>query len=135
VTTIIIGSNRFVDCGSIIRLGASDIVRVQPDPLRLDFDVPAFENRGAFAVKENVAQTEGLRVIAGPSTTSLFLGEFALVAATQLATDIIHLHLDLRPIGLNIFDDGKTLFVGPMQFTESGMQGAACAVQLGPPGP
>jgi hypothetical protein len=135
VTTVVFGSNHFVDCGTLVAFGSEPILRVDLGPLRLTLVTPAALPSGrTISVVDNEGNPSSsieVRVIKNDSSVAIFWGEQPLVIATELDADTVSLRADLRPIGINLYDDATGLHIGNMHLVGSTFSGAAVAFQLG----
>lgn len=72
-----------------------------------------------------------VRVVASDRSVAIFWEESPLVIATLLADTLVSLRVDLRSIGINLFDDANGLHVGGNHFAGNWISGAPTAVALG----
>jgi hypothetical protein len=134
VSVVILGQNRFIDCGVIIGYGGRPLLRVVFDPLGIDLATP----HGKRSVEIRVDRTgriepedPGTRVVRGENVFTIFWKGHAVLAATQLDLETAHVRLDLRPLGIKIYDDFQGLHSGTNTFAENEIRGAATAIALG----
>lgn len=124
--TVILGGNQFIDCQNILSYRGQAVLRVLVNPLRVEINAPA-DIPGAPnpVVLRNVQSERSFGVF----TT----GDRAVALATLLdpEREIVHLTLDLRPLGMNIYDDPQGLHVGNNLFSMNVIEGAATAISLG----
>jgi hypothetical protein len=79
-----------------------------------------------------LADPEGnVRVVASDKSVAVFWQEDPLAIATLFDKDKVHLRLDLRPIGMNVFDDALGLQAGSNRFAGNTIAGASTAIALG----
>ena len=122
--TVILGGNRFVDCQNILSHKGNLVLRVRMSPLHVEInpppDIPGDSNPVVHVNSERSC---------GVFTTS----DRAVALATLLdpEREIVHLTLDLRPLGMNIYDDPQGLHVGNNLFTMNVVEGAVTAISLG----
>ncbi|MGH7434304.1 MAG: hypothetical protein ACRENE_01355 [Polyangiaceae bacterium] len=135
MTTVLFGSNRFVDCSTLIASGGQAVLRVLTGPLRVTLATPPNLPSGrTVKVSDNVRGAESspkVQVVKSDTAVAIFWDQSPLVIATQLEPDVVSLRADLRSVGINIFDDAAGLHVGGMQFRNSGVVNASVAFQLG----
>ncbi len=119
MTTVLIATNRFTDCRTILGLREHALLRVAADPLRVSLSTPPDLPSGrAMAVEDNVNVSQGdearraLRIVAGARAVGVFWEESPLVLATLIDPETIHVRLDLRKLGINVYDDADGLHVG-----------------------
>lgn len=124
--TVILGGNRFIDCQNILSYKGQPVLRVRTSPLHVEInpppDIPGVPNP---VVLRNVQSERSFGVF----TT----GDRAVALATLLDPEkqIVHLTLDLRPLGMNIYDDPQGLHVGSNLFSMNVVDRAATAINLG----
>jgi hypothetical protein len=103
---VILGSNEFVDCPTLIAYKGKPVLRVTLNPLRVSLDPPS-----------DLPSVE-LRHVTTERSDAVIAGQQAIAIGTLIDPDTVHLALDLRPIGMNVVADvggiriGKTFFVG-----------------------
>ena len=71
-----------------------------------------------------------VRVVASDKSVAVFWDEAPLAIATLLDESTVSLRLDLRPIGINLFDDALGLHVGTNSFARNEISGFETAVAL-----
>ena len=114
-------------------------LKVESNPLRLTVvtppDLPSGRVVRVVANKESTSDAvlgpRPVKVVATGGSVSIFWEKFLIAVATELSPDTVHVHVDFRPIGLNVFDDATGLHVGGMHFVNSGISKAAVAFALG----
>lgn len=134
MTTIACGSNRFVDCPVIIGIRGRPLLSIVANPPRVSLTTPA-ELRSGRSVQVRDNQSEApdgnVRVVATDKSVAIFWGEDALVIATLLEPETIVLKIDLRPVGMNLFEDAAGLHIGGNTIVGNLFEGNAPAVELG----
>jgi hypothetical protein len=135
MTDVVLGTNRFVGCDTIVSLEQQALLRVHTSPLRVSLTTPPNLPSGMHVqVVDNVKQTESLEnvvVVAGDTSVAIFWSETPLVIATLLAESLVSLRVDLRPIGINMFDDANGLHIGGNHFSGNWISGSSTAIALG----
>ncbi len=135
-----LGTNHFVDCDAIISIKGAPALKVTISPLRLTVATPADLPSGRLVrVIDNRPEPVGssavsplVRVVASEKSVAVFWDQFLIAVATLLDDQTtVHLHVDLRPIGINVFDDASGLHVGGMHFTQATIANSATAFSLG----
>lgn len=123
--TVILGKNRFVDCHAILGFDGRPLLKViavPGEPLAVNlYPLPADARKVPNAPFKTIASGESF---------GIFTGDDAIVTATRIAPDLVHLHVDLRAVGMNIYDDVAGLHIGGSTFAENEMVGAAIGVNL-----
>jgi len=122
---VILGGNQLIDCPTLLSYRGASVLRVLFSPFRLELRVPA-DLPGA-------PNPELLQHVTTDRSDAIFSpGDYAVAIATLLdpATEAAHLRLDLRPLGINIFDDPGGLHVGNNVFVGNVIEGAAVAINL-----
>ena len=135
MTTIVFGANQFVDCGALVAIGSQTILRVDTGPLRVTLVTPASLPSGRIVHvvdnEPNPTSSPHVRIVKSDSSVAIFWDHAPLVIATELEPSTVSLRADLRPIGLNLYDDATGLRIGDAHFMGSVFTGAAVAFQLG----
>jgi hypothetical protein len=135
VTTVIFGSNRFVDCTTLVAFRGIPLLSVLSSPLRVNLATPTSSpSKFIVDVVANVANARsspGVRVIKNEGSVAIFLAEAPLVIATLLSAEEVSLRADLRPVGIRLYDDATGLSIGSMHFARSTFSSAQVAVNLG----
>ena len=132
MTSILAGTNRFIDCESLIALGGSPVLRVQPNPLRVSLMLPEGDERLApVAVVENSVEADGAaRVDVSESAVSIYYRDQLVLSAILVKGGEIALVLDLRPLGLSVFTEATSLRVGSSRFVRNNFIGVEAAINL-----
>jgi hypothetical protein len=122
---VILGGNDFIDCQALLSLKGTPILRVLFNPLRVDLSLPPDVPSATTPLALTHVTTE-------LSDAVFASGNHAVAIATLInpATDTAHLLLDLRPVGLNIYDDPSGLHVGNNLFSGNVVKGAAVGINL-----
>ncbi len=120
MTTVILGSNRFVDCTNLIGFKSGPLLQIRSSPPEVILNIPL----------SLVVDDEPQQVVRSDTSFSIFKGDMALAIATQIKEDVVHLKLDLRPIGINVYDDVAGLHVGHNVFSNNQLERIATAINL-----
>lgn len=133
MSTVILGRNRFVDCGSLLVHGGVPFLRVEVDPLRIERRTPEYlpSGRRVRVDPSGHAPEDHVRVVATPQSFAILWDDDALATATLLEPETVHLKLDLRPLGINIYDDPGGLHIGGNLCSGNVVSKAAAAISLG----
>ena len=132
MSTVLLGRNRFVECESILAYKGTPILKVGFDPLRLELATPEGVLSRAVRVDQKGRSPEDrVRIVATPQSFAVFWENEALAVATLLDAETAHLKLDLRPLGINIYDDPDGLHIGQNIFSENVVSHSAAAINLG----
>jgi hypothetical protein len=131
-----LGGNEFVDCANIVEVRGEQLLRVAARPLRVSLTTPAgWDEARSVTVVENglTAGGPGARVLESEYSVVLLLRGVPVVTAMADPgnTGEIHLRVDLRPLGIQLFDDASGLHVGSNMFTGNRVSNAATAISLG----
>jgi len=131
VSTVLLGSNRFVDCGSILSFKGTPVLAVKLEPLRAELTTPEQPPLVHVHVNhEHSSPNDHVKTVATPRSFAIFWDDHALTLATLLDDLTIHLKLDLRPLGINIYDDPQGLHIGQNVFTGNVVKDCATAINL-----
>jgi hypothetical protein len=81
---------------------------------------------------ENAQSTsQDVQVVGTAQSFTIFRQDFPLVLASLVRPETVLLRLDLRPLGINIFDDFAGLHIGANVFVRNEVRNAAIAINLG----
>ncbi|HBH03556.1 MAG: hypothetical protein A2W08_16060 [Candidatus Rokubacteria bacterium RBG_16_73_20] len=132
MSTVLLGRNRFVECGSILAYKGVPLLSVAFDPLRLELATPEGlpSGRAVHVDPKGKSPEDRVRVVATPHSFAIFWGEDALAVATLLEAGTVHVKLDLRPLGINIYDDADGLHIGQNTFSGNVVSRSAVAISL-----
>lgn len=132
MSTVLLGRNRFVECESILAYKGTPILKVGFSPLRLELATPEGLPSRAARVDQKGGSPEGhVRIVATRQSFAIFWEDDALAVATLLDAETAHLKLDLRPLGIHIYDDSDGLHIGQNIFSENVVSHSAVAISLG----
>ena len=136
MSVVLLGSNRFEDCDSILSVRGVPLLRVLFTPLRLQL-MSAEAQPLPLGYSVRVAEHERfppdkVHVVSTPQSFAIFWDkEHALAIATLVDENTAHLRVDLRPLGINIHDDADGLHIGGNTFTRNVISRSATAINLG----
>jgi hypothetical protein len=134
LTTVLVGSNRFVDCETLIAIRGLELLRVSTNPLRVSLTTPPDLPSGKIViVTENQIQGPpgDVRVVATDKSVAIFWADAPIVIATLVQPDTVSLRIDLRPIGVNLFDEPASLHIAGNTYSSNTMRGGKVAIGLG----
>jgi hypothetical protein len=130
--SVIIGTNKITNCQVVIGLKEQPLLQVAFSPLRVSLRLPpGLPSKISFEIADNVIKGEGLilqpelRVVSGAKNVSIFWNNLLLLSATLLDEETAHLKIDLRPVGIAVFDDPEGLHIG------SSLANCMTAISLG----
>lgn len=136
---IVVGSNRFIDCQNVIVAGGAPVLRVAAPPLQISLGMPPRTPIQFFVVDNREEQLPDsnsagrLAIVAEREAFDAFWEKKRILGARlieEAGTFIIHLHLDLRPVGINIYNDLDTLFVGSIRLSGNVFERASAGIVL-----
>ena len=109
------------------------MLQVGVDPVHVELATPENLPSGrAVRVGQNArSPQENVRVVATTQSFAIFWLDYALAVATLLDAETVHLKLDLRPLGINIYDDFDGLHIGTNVFSRNEVSHAAVGINLG----
>ena len=135
--TIILGTNRLVDCQTILLVGGQPLLRVEENPLRLTVVTPPTLPSGRHvrvvqnAVEPPAAGESHVRVVSTERTVQLFWDSILFASVAALESGEINAHIDFRVLGLNMYDDMTGLHLGGLHMAQSSVAGAPAAFSFG----
>jgi hypothetical protein len=133
------GGNYFRDCVALLSYGNQVVLAVSGPPVRIDLAAPAPIFEVAVNIQQNklVGSSPGFfRVLPTPSpdtpdAVTILAGERPVLMAHSIDADEIILHVDLRALGVNIFDDASGLHIGDSTLANNKFEGSSTAIALG----
>jgi hypothetical protein len=130
---VLLGGNEFVDCENILAAKGEPLLSVRA-PLTVTVRTPQEwpQSQALSVVSNEVAppDQEGVQVFRdGLSVCVVFQG-FPMLFAVSEKPDRVLLRLDLRAIGINVFDDAQGLHIGGNLFRGNRISNAATAISL-----
>ena len=134
MTDVILGTNRFVDCDAIVAIRQHELLRVFTSPLRVSLttppDLPSGRSVQVVDSDSQLQSAANVQVVKGDRSVAIFWDETPLVIATLLGESLVSLRVDLRQIGVNLFDDADGLHIGSNLFAGNLVSGASTAISL-----
>ena len=128
------GGNQMQDCVALLSWQDQVVLAVQVSPLRITLKTP---KQGAdtlrVAVEDNriVDADAGVRVIDKVQSIAVMLHDAQIVLLLDIGEGNLLLHSDLRPLGMNIYDDAAGLHVGGSILRRNKFSGCSTAIALG----
>lgn len=133
--SVIVGSNKISNCHTLIGVKDQPLLRIEFPPLRIHLRLPRdLPSNVYFEIADNKVQgasIRDLRVISGDTNVSVFWKDFLILSATLLDQETVHLKLDLRPIGMVLYDDPQGLHIGSNLLARSLFANCMTAISLG----
>lgn len=132
---VILGGNSFVDCQTLLAYQGSPVLRVLLSPVRVTLSTPSgVPNVSHLVVDEGmVAPAEAGLIVAGDGLFTLIShpDRIPILMAVLANSDTVCLRIELRPLGMNIYDDVNGLHIGGNVFRGNDIRNAAIAINLG----
>ena len=133
MNSVLMGLNRFDNCRTLIAWGEHPVLKAEAGLSSLQFDTTGLGEKIRAVRVEGQNVTVGkevLSLVASDATTVLFGGNQAILIATRIDEHTLHIKLDLRPLGLNIFDDIAGLHVGRNVIASNSFNGCQVGIRL-----
>ena len=135
MTTVILGANQFIDCESIVSLRQHALLKVAVNPLRITLstppDLPSKRLVQVINNQPHMSSLSEVRIVKNVESVAIFWSQTPLLTATLLDPDTVSIRVDLRPLGINLHDDGGTLHVGTSEFSGNRFANSKIAIALG----
>jgi hypothetical protein len=135
---VVWGKNTLIDCVNLLGWGDQSVLRVREEPLRVDLSTPAtLPSQVELRVEGNVVRkdsTSSVRVSADPHAVTVVWKEVPILMAFRAegaGGNAVYLRVDLRPLGMKIFDDSEGLHVGGTVLADHELSGCSTAILLG----
>ena len=125
---VTLGGNVLIDCPTLLAFRGHPVVWVTTNPFDLQLNIP-----DDLPGSRNQALPDKVRTEHSDSVVFLSPGKYAVAIAILLSssTQEVYLRLDLRPLGINIFDDQAGLHVGSNVFVGNIVERSEVAINLG----
>jgi len=125
---VTLGGNVLIDCSTLLAFKGQPVVRVTTNPFDLQLNIP-----DDLPGQRNQALPEKVRTEHSDAVAFLTSGNYAVAIAVLLSplTQSVYLRLDLRPLGINIFDDQAGLHVGSNVLVGNIVERSEVAISLG----
>jgi hypothetical protein len=133
MNSILMGLNRFENCRTLIAWGEHPVLKAEAGLSSLQFDTTGLGARIRPVRIEGQNVTVGkedFHLVTSDSGTVLFGGDQAILFATQIDEHTIHIKLDLRPLGLNIYDDVTGLHIGGNTMAKNAFANCQVGIRL-----
>jgi hypothetical protein len=117
---VILGSNEFIDCPTLLAYRGRPVLRVGLNPLRVDLDPPA--DLPPVALHHRVTDR---------SDAIITEANQPVAVATLIDAETVNLALNLRPLGMNIVADLGGIHIGRNLFVGNVIEGAPIGINLG----
>lgn len=140
---VVWGGNRFIDCVDLLAWKDRSVLRVSAAPIRIDLritsavsEVPGTE----LEISENRAVSSApheVSVNRSPNAVALLWTALPILMAQDIGVDSISQHqmvllrVDLRPLGMNVFDDAAGIHVGGDLIARTAFSRCSRAITLG----
>jgi hypothetical protein len=136
VTTVELASNRFENCSVLIAVQQNPLLRIETEPLRVSLTTPpgGLPSGRCVAVVDNEMKAESagnVHVVASQTSVTVFWDTVPMVIATLLNPSTVSVRIDLRPLGINVFDDTRSLHVAASMLSGNQFSGSPTAIGLG----
>ncbi len=137
MSVVDIGSVRFGGWQAIIAAGERVLLAVKTNPLRVTLRTP-HPGSGVEVVENQLLRGAGIRIVVSPTAVAIILdGSVPLVMAHVAHDDseLVICRVELRPLGMAIWDDAEGLHVGAsvVALSELMTNGGGAAFQLAAP--
>jgi hypothetical protein len=135
--SVIIGTNKISNCRVLVGVKDQPLLQVTFSPFRVSLKLPRdLPSRISFEIIDNVineglAPDPDLRIVASETNVSVFWKDLLILSGTLLDGDTAHLKLDLRPVGLAIYDDPEGLHIGKNLLARASFENCMTAISLG----
>ncbi len=131
---VVLGGNEFVDCENILAASGEPLLSIRSTPLSITFRTPrAWPQSPAVTIVANevTSPQDGAHVVRDATSVSVVFRGFPMLVAISEGQDRVLLRLDLRPLGINVFDDAEGLHIGGNSYRGNRISNAATGISLG----
>ncbi len=142
---VVWGGNRMIDCVALLSWRNQTVLRISMSPVMIDFVVPSdgSSENGLrpleIVANELVSPKPGPREVEIKSSSggvAVLWRELPLITAQDIGVDgpsgqpMVLLHTDLRPVGMNVFDDAAGIHVGESLLARTAFDRCSTAIAL-----
>lgn len=132
------GTNVLVDCVTLMGWQDQSLLRVWDQPLRVDLKTPPdLPSQVKVEIAGNQVREDStglVRVSVDAGSVGVFSRDVPIlmaISAQNGADRAVYLHVDLRPLGMRVFDDAEGLHIGGACLKHNHMVGCSAAIALG----
>jgi hypothetical protein len=128
------GNNQLSDCVALLSWQDELVLSVSVNPLRVSLRTPSgATSKIELDVTDNrvIKSTGKADVSVSPTAIAVVKDGSPILMAQDLGNDTVMLHTDLRPLGMNIFDDASGLHIGGSILANNRFAGCSTAIALG----
>jgi hypothetical protein len=132
--TVVLGGNEFIDCENILSAKGEPLLSVRSAPLSVTIRTPdRWPPAQTLTVIANevLPGQDGVRVVRDSASVCVVFHDFPMLFAVSETPDRVLLRLDLRSIGIDVFDDAGGLHVAGNFFRGNRVSNGATAISLG----
>jgi hypothetical protein len=131
MNTVLMGLNRFENCRILIMWREHPVLRAEAGLSSLQLDTTGLgEKIRPVRVEGQNVVGDDCRLIASDAGKTVLVRDQAILLATRIDEHTLHIKLDLRPLGLNIFDDVAGLHVGRNVMASNSFTGCQVGIRL-----
>jgi hypothetical protein len=142
---VVWGGNRMIDCVALLSWRNQTVLRLSTSPVVVDFVVPSdgSSDNGLrpleIVANELVSPKPRPREVvikSSPGAVAVLWSELPLIMAQDIGIDapsgqpMVLLHTDLRPVGMNVFDDAAGIHVGGNVLARTAFDRCSTAIAL-----
>jgi hypothetical protein len=138
VCSVIIGNNRITNCQTLISIRDRPLLQVFSSPLRVSLRLPReLPSQIFFEIIDNELEAESPvsgskpHIVRGEKNVSIFWNDVLLISATLIDAETVHVKVDLRRLGILIYDDHDGLHVGKNLLAHNSFMNCMTAIALG----
>jgi hypothetical protein len=131
---IIWGGNHMQDCLALLTWQDQVVLAVKDSPLRVSLKTPQPGTATPQVVVEDnqvVDTNEQVRVVSNAQSIAVLLNGAPILLLQEIGESNLLLHSDLRPLGMNIYDDAAGLHIGGSVLAANHFSGCSTAISLG----
>lgn len=130
MTTLLVGTNRFENCETLLAHRGVPVLRVEATSAGLVLDLQTPQDAKPLRIERNVVTDGDASVICAARLVTVVANGTPLLHAAQLLEHEVLVDLDFRPLGMAIYSDATGLHIGGSTLAGNTVKGARVAISL-----
>lgn len=131
--SIYIGTNLIEDCANPLVISGIPLFSYKSDSegIKITFNVSSPPANTTIQIEENKVLKGSVNIKIDKKSAVIRLGDKNIFELIVVADDSVKINLDLRPIGLLIYNDENTLYVGGARLSSNVIKNCTNGIAIG----
>lgn len=132
MNSVLVGTNLFIDCETPLAIDHVPVIQIAENgdgSLHLSMEVKSPPARQPVLVRANTALSHATAVTADRDSIEVRVSGQSVLQARRVG-EVVHLRIDLRPVGLFVYSDDRALHVGTSRLEGNTMTKAKTGIML-----